>query len=277
NSILAAGIYVLNISINDTLGNLNWTIVVITVTSTNTVPSLNLTYPLNLALTNRTPIFNWTCSDAQTNCSNFEFVLNESLVSGGASCSDDRQLFTTNLNHSIFNDLNCLADNGYIYNWSVRAFDGTNWTNWTYGYFNISALLQADLTTNETIFGAMNRGDQNDTVDNSPQPFLVENTGNTLINISYSATALWSAEPNGGTSNNMLKVSNSSELGAFIWLTSAFDWLNIVYTGGIPIIDSLNYSDATDTAEIDINITVPSNESFGTKNSTVTLSLSLAE
>ncbi|MGK0232449.1 MAG: hypothetical protein ACI9P9_000537, partial [Patescibacteria group bacterium] len=261
----------------DTLGNLNWTIVVITVTSTNTVPSLNLTYPLNLALTNRTPIFNWTCSDIETNCSNFEFVLNESLVSGGASCSDDRQLFTTNLNHSIFNDLTCLADNGYVYNWSVRAFDGTNWTNWTYGYFNITALLSSTLTTNQTTFGAIERGATNDTTDNSPFPLFIENSGNAKINVSYNATQLWDSEPAGGTSNFMVKVDNSSEINSFNILSSITSWINITYVGDILLINGLDYVDSSDSAEIDLSITVPSNEGFGTKNSTVTLSFSLAE
>jgi len=39
----------------------------------------------------------------------------------------------------------------------------------------------------------------------------------------------------------------------------------------------LNYSDANDTAEIDINIIVPSNEGSGVRNSVVTFTSSLGE
>ena len=39
----------------------------------------------------------------------------------------------------------------------------------------------------------------------------------------------------------------------------------------------LNYTDSTDTAEVDINVTVPPNEEPGFKNSTVTFTASLGE
>jgi len=65
---------------------------------------------------------------------------------------------------------------------------------------------------------------------------------------------------------------------SFNWLTSLVVYTDMA-TNDTPVfgIVELNYSDASDTAEIDINISVPSNEGSGVRNSIVTFTASLGE
>ena len=99
-------------------------------------------------------------------------------------------------------------------------------------------------------------------------PFLLENTGNILVNVTITATPLFNQTsfPSG---NYEFKV-DVNESGAFNTLTSTVNFTNVTNaTGRIDIVD-LNWSDFNDTAEIDLNVTTPDDEPAGTKSSNVT-------
>jgi hypothetical protein len=174
--------------------------------------------------------------------------------------------------------LQFLSDNGYFYNWSVRVNDSDGFSSWT-SEWNISIASFVDITllVDAITFGQIGYLGTNDTGDDSPSPFVLENSGNVFANITVGATDLWSTQVN-PNSYYQFKADNYSEVNSFNWLTSLVVYTDMV-SNNTPLlgIAELNYSDATDTAEVDINITVPSNEGSGVRNSVVTFTGSLAE
>jgi len=135
----------------------------------------------------------------------------------------------------------------------------------------------------EQVFDAINFGQLsylggNDTSDDSPSPFVLENSGNVFANITIGASNLWNTQVNPNL-YYQFKVDNySTEVNSFNWLTSLAVYTNME-SNNTPVLGivELNYSDASDTAEIDINITVPNNEGSGVRNSIVTFTSSLGE
>ena len=81
------------------------------------------------------------------------------------------------------------------------------------------------------------------------------------------------------TAYYQFKIDNYTlENYSFIWGKSVTTYTNIPFTGSpLMSIAELNYTNATDTAEIDVNITVPFDEGSGVRSSTITFTSSLAE
>jgi len=112
------------------------------------------------------------------------------------------------------------------------------------------------------------RGNSSNT-DDGPSPFEIENDGNVLINVSINATPLWDTESDSSSYYQFKADNESTESDSFNWLGSLTDWTNVSFTGYVVAVNDLDYEDASDTAEIDINVTVPINEDYGIKNSTI--------
>ena len=112
-------------------------------------------------------------------------------------------------------------------------------------------------------------GESNDTTDDLPLPIIIENLGNTLINISiYASTELWINAPV-PTSFYQFKVDNYSiETGSFNATESIVDFTNIP-ASALKAIADMDYNLTNNTVEVDINVTVPAAEPPGTKNSTL--------
>jgi parallel beta-helix repeat protein len=275
-TILSTDLYSINVSVNDTVGNINSTTIMANISQSNVAPVVTLSYPVDIEISNRTPTFNWTCYDENGDDCTYEIEINEVQDSGAFSCTDDTSDTASTEEYPVF--LKCFKDLGYSYNWSVRAHDGKEWGDWTIGVFNLTATTEAILLDSDLDFGELDPfGTPNDTTNDNPQPFVIQNDGNAVINISYNATPIWDQESS-PTNNYRIKVDNKTdEEGAFTWLTSIFDWVNVSFTGAVILIDKLNYSDAKDTAEIDIYLRTPQNEPPGPKGSTITLETSLAE
>ncbi len=116
----------------------------------------------------------------------------------------------------------------------------------------------------------------NDTSNDSPLPFILQNDGNCLVNVSINATSLFSEVPLDDSAYRF-KIDNvTGEDGAFSWLGSLTSWTNMP-SAAVVAIDSLVYDDATDSAEIDIAIDVLGYEPAGNKNSTVVFSAEMIE
>ena len=180
------------------------------------------------------------------------------------------------INHNF---LSCLLDhNGYYYNWSVRAHDGTGWGNWSeVWHFNVTAEVSINLALSEVTFGSMNPGDSLNTSDDNPTPFILDNDGNVVVNISLNSSAIWEEAPV-NSSYYQFKVDNTTaELGTFNWLSSIVDWFNMPITGQVIAIAELKYAAGEDSAEIDIMLEVPENEAPGVKNATIVFTGALAE
>jgi hypothetical protein len=127
---------------------------------------------------------------------------------------------------------------------------------------------------NSTIaMGTLSQGATNDTTDDSPGPFVVQNDGNIHINATIKATDLFNNSNPVPTMFFQYKCGNYTSERQYnctnAWSRTA--WNDTPrYTGsGAMVIANLSWEDPGDQAEIDINVTAPSNESGGAKSATV--------
>jgi len=172
-----------------------------------------------------------------------------------------------------------LHDNGYYYHWSVRAQDDEGYGSWTGNYtVNITANITIELIVDEIDFGDLSIwGAYNDTTDNNPSPLVIENKGNSLVDISVNSTALFDNEPDNSSYFQFKIDENSGEEGAFDLVNSIMSWLDMPITGSVIAIVQLNYTDSNDTAEIDINVSSPVDEVSGDKSALVLFTSRLGE
>ena len=246
----------------------------------NSLPNVTILSPPDQnATTNRTPIFNWSVVDddgdvftSQVNLSAVKYVSQPATV-----CSEDIVQTTTATTFIPSQDLACFYDNGYQYNWTVRANDSAGYGDWTViRRLNITALTDISMIVDQVDFGSLALLVSNNTTTNSPPPFKIQNNGNSLINVTINATRLWLsiANPN---QYYKFKIDNvTTELNAFNWSASVTSFTNMPADDTSAII-SLKYPDTNDTAEIDIYVEVPPGESPGARNSTVNFLAVLSE
>ncbi|MFH1289873.1 MAG: hypothetical protein ABIH92_00520, partial [Nanoarchaeota archaeon] len=241
----------------------------------------------NASLINRSPTVNWTFYDADNDQDHnpsfpnddllFDFILACYHESGG-SCSDDNRA-ASNLEDNeyvIVPELRYLIDEGYYYNWTVMAKDNDGDGEWfdPWWRFNIESYVDIILLIDEVNFSNLDPEGSNDTTDDSPPPFVIENNGTVFVNISLNASALWSTEP-GESSYYQFKIDNHTYLGSehnsFDYGASATEWTDMpigVFNGVNRTVD-LNYSAATDTCEVDIRIAAPPGEPGGEQRSSI--------
>ncbi|HME87034.1 MAG TPA: hypothetical protein VKE88_01340, partial [Candidatus Nanoarchaeia archaeon] len=155
---------------------------------------------------------------------------------------------------------------GY-YNWSVVAYDGADYGNYSSLFnFSIQSYIDIFLTQNLSDFGNMQIFDTNDTVDNNPLPFMVQSDSNVYVNVSTRALdELWTTS---GLGNNSFrfKAANSTEVGSFNDTFSQMTYVPVFSSNRLAI-HRLNFHNSTDTAEIDLEVTVPGEEPPGQKSS----------
>jgi len=221
---------------------------------------------------NRTPFLNWTATDYSGDGLTYEIN-----ITCHDSCPTDDDRYNTSITTMNFTpavELLYLWDEGYWYNWSVRAYDSINYSSWTSPWnFTISSLVMISLDPNSSDFGTAEPGDSNSTVNDEPAPIVIHNDGNCYINITLNATNyLWDLiqEPN---SSFMFKMDNvSGEEGAFNLSGSIVSWTPInISLNNLTIVHYLNYTEGMDSVEFDLNITVPQSEPAGTKQANFTI------
>ncbi len=280
------------LTIND--GQSSFTVNSSNITILNAPPNVTLVSPINGSITlNRTSqTFTWESSDDDGDVFTLH-RLNFTLMASSV-CLDSQHNGANPIsidlgpipptspfyNITQSQGFNCLSDNNDYYKWSVSTSDGTSYGPYS-APFNISvqALLSNSMNISLIEFGSLGYLGNNDTVDNSPKPFIIVNNGNVLNDISIYATSLWQSVAN-PSSYYQAKIANVttngiSENGSFLWSSSQTNYFNISLVEGIKQIINLNYTDATDSAEIDINVTVPSTEGPGARTSTITFTITL--
>ncbi|MFH1424086.1 MAG: hypothetical protein ABIG20_00210 [archaeon] len=141
---------------------------------------------------------------------------------------------------------------------------------------NTSTSISLEISTVD--FGTLMTNSTDDTSDNSPQPFVVRNDGNVNVDVSIKANqSMFSGTGAGNdtdtfqfkTANCSLSVCGFIELNSFDWANSTISWTNFtdVEQG---VIDSLEYANTSDEAEVDIRVFVPLDEPAGSKGATIT-------
>jgi hypothetical protein len=165
------------------------------------------------------------------------------------------------------------------------------------GYANVTVANITDIKLNVSSvdFGNTYTTEMNNTTDEKPPAFVVENNGSTFVDVtivmnhSLFDNETPSTDPcSGSITNNSCSfqyaADNCSATGGCPdgATTGCFDWANSKnsYTNftleAIEVIDSLNFSSSCDEAEVDILIWVPSDEGTGLKSSQVTFTASQA-
>jgi hypothetical protein len=230
----------------------------------NSPPSApNLTYPVNNNYTveERRPNFNWTnVSDPDG-----DLVTYTISATCGASCTcasiNVPGLPQANYTHN--SDL-CVD---VLYNWSVSACDPYSACNSSVTFnFTIPSVLDFVLIANNTDFGGMGANDNNDTLDNSPAPFVGRNNGNVMVNATINATAIFSSVALNTSYFQYLAANNES--GSIASACSQTSFANMD-SNLRNLFCNLSHYDANDEVRIDLNITIPAAEGPGEKASII--------
>ncbi len=237
------------------------------VTVSNAIPAITLQSPTdgNETIINRTPRFIWNASDGDGDPLSFTLYLDD-------DADFSSLIYENDTNNEYFLPVEHLdVDTQYF--WKVNVTDGQNIVNST--VWNFTTLSWVDITLiNDTVeLGALSVHESKST-DTTLNPFVIENTGNIVINISkvYSNQTLWQ-EAALGTAYFLFKADNdSTEANSFNFSLSRTSWvmMRAEDEDNQTTIAYLNYNDTNDEAEIDINITVPSGEPATHKQAKIT-------
>ncbi|HLG24319.1 MAG TPA: hypothetical protein VI564_05315 [Candidatus Nanoarchaeia archaeon] len=258
--------------VTDGSGNLKQNSTLITVANTPP-PQVTLTYPNNDNYTiNRTPLMAWS---NVTDIDNDSLAFNVIMTCIGCS-SDNRDFNVTTINTTPEFDLQFLGDEGYTYNWSVRATDNPGTSDSSYGTMssirNITVLsyVSATFAVNSVDFGQLSLGQNDNTTDSSPPPFTIENDGNVKINATIFASGELFSSVSMPSRYFQYKFDNTTEVYSFNYSTSTVNFTNFT-SAGVFGLHNFNYQDGNDSAKIDINVEVPPAETTGTKSSKVAI------
>jgi len=234
-------------------------------------PAPTLVAPANEStIVSRTPDFSWNnVTDPDGDSTTFEiwvdddsgFVAREVEVSGIQA-----------LNYTI-QDWKTL-DLDTVYYWKVRASDGTagNWSG--VRNFQIESTNVIQLNQGEINFGQVDLGVSENTTDDNPLPFEIENAGNIIVNVSINASQLFNSVPL-DSENYRYKV-DTVESDSFNTSNSLIVFTNFVADLTNSINDLL-FANASDSAEFDVLALVPTDEIAGTKISEVYIFFNMSE
>jgi hypothetical protein len=241
----------------------------------NATPIIHLISPEdNYETINKTPMFVWNGTDLDKDDIVYELNIT-SVHEFGGGCGDSR-IYTIYYreNVTINDSLDNLTDDDCYYLWKVRGSDdgGELWGDWSFpNRLNIGGYVSIVLTRDLVDFGVMQYDESNDTVDDSPLPFLLENDGNVLVDIEINATDLWDTQPNPTKFFEYRPNYNPLEPGSFLYLVSTPDFGSVpAWDNPTKILEKLNWTDVNDTAEIELNVSVPGlAEGAGSRSSVV--------
>ncbi|MBR9692841.1 hypothetical protein GOV07_02805 [Candidatus Woesearchaeota archaeon] len=225
-----------------------------------TVPILVYPTQGNDTVFERNITFNW---DDSTDSDGDPITYNFSLTQ--VTCADDNQ---SGLSPSTYTGGELCVDK--IYWWTAQACDDNNacsaWaTSWN---FTILSVLGLDFTVNNTNFGTMVRNATDNTTDNSPPPFTVENTGNVKLNVTFKADDALFDTVGLGNPEFRYQARDTLEPGAYE--SGQTSWANVPATLS-SLYTNLHYTDAHDAAYVDILVDLPYEELAGDKSSTVNI------
>jgi hypothetical protein len=221
-------------------------------------------YPLNNNLTafERMMNFSWTAADERDG-DQVNYTLN-TTVTPDVACSF--QGTTSNIQTTNYTYGELCTDQ--LYNWTVTACDIDGCALSTKFNFSILSVLSIQLLNNNTNFATLNTNQSKDTQYGGVSPFLLENNGNVVANVTIYGNNSPFTSVGLGTTAFQFKA-RINETGAFNTSGSQMTYTPVLAAYAV-LLKSLNYSDTNDTAYVDINITVPANEPPGGKSANVT-------
>lgn len=116
-------------------------------------------------------------------------------------------------------------------------------------------------------FGPLDNNQNNNTLDDSPGPFELQNDGTVNVNVTIGATDLFSSSVNPNSTYQF--ACGTGEISCPTGSVTSF--IDMPATASpLQIIADLPFANSGDQVEVDINVTVPGDEPAGGKTSTVT-------
>ncbi|MBU0470121.1 MAG: fibronectin type III domain-containing protein, partial [Nanoarchaeota archaeon] len=239
----------------------------------NTLPTApTLILPAdNSTTTNRTLSLTWNNSDdidSDTLTYNIIIDDNPTFNNPEVNVSNISQTNSVNTTYNLETEL----DVDTTYYWKVSAKDGSGYGPYsTARNFTVQSYLSFTLLTSTIEFGTLSIGNSTDTTDNSPSPIWGENNGNIVFNIIVNATQYFTQAAL-NTSNYQFKF-RENETGSFNLTLSALNFTNMLATSSTVSLVDLDWREINDDFLMDLNLTVPLDESPGVKSSTITFTI----
>ncbi len=244
----------------------------VTITNGKPTAPVLLTPYNSTTITNRTPEFAWTNSiDADSETLTYELLLSDEIAFAAPVMNITGIPQGSGTNTSYVNNTDLALDKQYY--WRARAWDGTQYSDWSAMFnFTLESFLAVSLTVNSTNFGTMSPWDTNDTSDDNPNPLLMENIGNIRANVTITGTQLFTL---GGFPSEYYQFKiGLNETSSFDQTQSTMNYTNMTETSSRIDTAILDWHNENDTAELDINVTVPAHEPKGAKSSLITITVS---
>ena len=151
----------------------------------------------------------------------------------------------------------------------MRAYEGATYSSWSTAQFDLLSSVAVSLPRNSVDFGSMIATEQKNTTQAGLNPLVISNDGNTPINISLNATALFnSTNPDvPGLYQFNVTVNESSA-----YISALFSSWTDLNSTEMRAINSLKQENATNTANranLHISVRVPSDQSAMNRSSLI--------
>ena len=224
----------------------------------------------NNTLFNRSPNFIWNCTDNDSDTLNFTLEIN---ITAGDTNKYYTELNITpsgnNYTYTIPDELKTYIEtSNNVYEWRVRAYDGTNYSAWSDTYnFSIEESVIISMVNNNVDFGSdLMLLTEYDTISDA-NPFQIRNDGNvnvTLINLT--TPSFWLSQPL-GTEYLQYKTDNYSTNSTYNYSGSTTSWTNFS-SNNANVTRNLYYEVGSNYIETDLKILVPGAEPPGNRSAT---------
>jgi len=158
-------------------------------------------------------------------------------------------------------------------------------TGFVQGWWNATATATVGSEANirldvaSVAFGTKAPNDKDDTADNTPPPFKLNNNGSVAVNVSvgvYGTGGLWATRTS-GDGNFSFNVSNATTGSVYLNARAVYVNMKNSTAGGNTdwVVYNLSFENTKDTIDINLNITVPADEPAGAKTCVVKFNASI--
>lgn len=233
----------------------------------------------NNSLFSRYPTFTWNCTDNDGDGLKFSLEINISYGDVDRLYPLNSSLYSqegNNYSYTIPDELHVYVENdNNPYDWRVRAYDGTNYSEWsdTFNFSIEETVIVNNINLAVDFGGPLDPEATANTVDGPANPFVFENGGNvniSLRNLTMSGD-FWLSD---GLGNDSLqfKADNYSDGGdnsTYNYSGSTTSWTN--FSANNPnVVRNLYYGSGLNYIEVDLRIDVPWKEPPGSRSRNMT-------